>query len=183
MDGLPPELQGGYPHDFCLADNEFGSGQLETNAQDRATRWRNWCTYVQPLGVDPYLDHTPFKTQVRCLTRFAQQTQTGFYGKGQQVQSSTVSQAITAIGQTITLARNDNPTKVNGSDNFLPALQVMLDGYSKSDPPTWKMLPVEADVPNLIVEMGYRKEGSTLTQAIGDLAMITFYYLLRGNIL
>jgi hypothetical protein len=34
----------------------------------------------------------------------------------------------------IALARNDNPTKVNGSDKFLPALQVMLDGYSKSGP-------------------------------------------------
>jgi hypothetical protein len=129
--------------------------------------------------VDPYLDHTPFQTQVRCLTGFAQQTQTGFYGQGQQVQSSTVSQAITAIGQTIVLARNDYPTNVNGSDKFLPALQVMLDGYSKSDPPTRKMLPVKADVPKLLVEMGYGKGGSIHAQAIGDLAMIAFYYLLR----
>jgi hypothetical protein len=55
----------------------------------------------------------------------------------------------------ITLARNDNPTKVNGSDKFLLALQVMLDGYSKADPPTQKMLPVKADVTKLLVEMGY----------------------------
>jgi hypothetical protein len=41
------------------------------------------------------------------------------------------------------------------------------------------MLPVEVDVPNLLVEMGYGKGGSTHTQAIGDLAMIAFYYLLR----
>jgi hypothetical protein len=136
-------------------------------------------TITRPLGVDPYLDHTPFETRVRCLTGFAQQTRTGFYGQGQQVQSSTVSQAITVVGQTIVLAHNDNPTKVNGSDKFLPALQVMLDGYSKSDPPTRKMLPVEAYVPNLLVEMGYRKGDSTHTQAIGDLAMIAFYYLLR----
>jgi hypothetical protein len=83
------------------------------------------------------------------------------------------------VGQTIALARNDNPTKVNGPDKFLPALQVMLDGYSKSDPPTRKMLPVEAYVPNLLVEMGYGKGDSTHTQAIGDLAMIDFYYLLQ----
>ncbi len=55
----------------------------------------------------------------------------------------------------------------------------MLDGYSKSNPPTWKMLPVEADVLNLLVEMGYKKGGSTQIQATGDLAMITSYYLLR----
>ncbi len=116
---------------------------------------------------------------MRCLTGFAQQTQSGFYGRGQQVQSSTVSQAITAVGQTIALARNDNPTKVNGSDKFLPALQVMLDGYSKADPPTQKMLSVKAGIPELLEEMGYSKEGSIHTQAIGDLAMIAFYYPLR----
>jgi hypothetical protein len=64
-----------------------------------------------------------------------------------------------AVGQTIALARNNNPTKVNGSHKFLPALQVMLDGYSIADPPTWKMLMVEADVPELLVEMGYGKGG------------------------
>jgi hypothetical protein len=47
----------------------------------------------------------------------------------------------------IALACNNNPTKVNGSDK--PALQVMIEGYNKQDPPTKKMLPVEADVPEL----------------------------------
>jgi hypothetical protein len=84
--------------------------------------------YVQPLGVDPYLANTPFDTQVRCLTGFAERTGTGFYGRGRQVQSSTVSQAIMAIGQTIALARNENTTKVTGSNKFLPSLQVMLEG-------------------------------------------------------
>jgi hypothetical protein len=55
----------------------------------------------------------------------------------------------------------------------------MLDGYSKSDPPTRKMLPVEADVPNLLAEMSYGKGGSTHTQATRDLTMIAFYYLLQ----
>jgi hypothetical protein len=116
---------------------------------------------------------------MRCLTGFAQQTRTGFYGRGRQVQSSTVSQALTAIGQKIALARNNNPTKVNGSDKFLPSLQVMLEGYSKVDPPTRKMLTVEVDVPELLVEIRYGKEGTIHTQAIGDLALIAFYYLLQ----
>jgi hypothetical protein len=59
---------------------------------------KNWCTYVWPLGVDPYLQHAPFQAQVRCLTGFAARTQTGYFRRGQKVQSSTVSGAITAIG-------------------------------------------------------------------------------------
>ncbi len=67
------------------------------------------------------------------------------------------------------MACNYNPTKVIGSEKFLPALWVMLVVYSKLDPPTRKMLPVEADVPDLLVEM----------KAISNLSMIAFYYLLH----
>jgi hypothetical protein len=83
-----------------------------------------------------------------------------------------------AIGQTIALACNDNSTKINGSNNDLPALQVIIKGYNKQDPLTKKMLPVEANVPALLVKIGYGKSSSHHTKAIGDLAMIVFYYLL-----
>ncbi len=94
------------------------------------------------------------------------------------MQSSTVSGTITAIGQTITMACNDNPTKVVGLEKFLLALQVMIEAYSKEDPPIKKMLPVEVDMPELLVEMGYGKSGTLHAQAIGDLVLIAFYYLL-----
>jgi hypothetical protein len=130
------------------------------------------------MGVDPYLDGTPFYTRVRCLTGFAQRVQTGFFGHGQQVQSPTVSQAIMAIGQTIKMARNVNPTKVMGSNKFLPAVQVVLDGYGKNNPPTNKKLPVELDILELVVDLGYGNGGTPHSWAIGDLALIAFYYLL-----
>ncbi len=38
---------------------------------------------------------------------------------------------------------------------------------------------MEIDVPELLVEMGYGKSGTLHAQAIGDLALIAFYYLLR----
>ncbi len=49
----------------------------------------------------------------------------------------------------------NNPTKLIGSDKFLPALQILINGYAKEDPPTGKMLPIELDVPQLLVDMGY----------------------------
>ncbi len=101
--------------DFNLADEAFRAGRLEATSKGRATHWQNWCTYVRPMGVDLYLQQAPFTKSVRCLTGFAARTRTGYYGKGQQVQSSTVTSAITAIGQTISLACNNNPTKIAGS--------------------------------------------------------------------
>jgi hypothetical protein len=110
---------------------------------------------------------------------FAARVRSGYFGRGQQVQASTVSSAITAIGQKITLDTNTNPTKIVGSEKFLPCLQELLDGYPLEDPPTEKKLPVEADVPELLFDLGYGTNGTTLGQVIGDLSLIAFYYLLH----
>jgi hypothetical protein len=50
----------------------------------------------------------------------------------------------------------------------------MIDGFAKDDPPTRKMLTVESDVPELLVEMGYSKSGTAHTRAVGDLSLIAF---------
>jgi hypothetical protein len=57
----------------------------------------------------------------------------------------------------------------------------MIEGYNKQDPPTKKMLPVEANVLVLLVKIGYGKSGSQHAKAIGDLALIAFYYLLHSG--
>jgi hypothetical protein len=54
----------------------------------------------------------------------------------------------------------------------------MLDGFCKADPPTTKQLPVEAEVPEFLVKLGLESDARELDQAIGDLTMIAFYYLL-----
>lgn len=110
------------------------------------------------MGVDPYLQDTPFTIQVRLLTGFAARVRTGYYGRGKQIQAGSVSNAITAIDQAIALATNTNPTKVVGSDHLIPRLQQMLDGFHKADPPTTKQLPVEADVTEYLVKLGQDPE-------------------------
>jgi len=55
----------------------------------------------------------------------------------------------------------------------------MIEGMAKEDPPTIKKLPVEADVPELLADAGRQKEATPLQSAVGDMALIAFYYLLR----
>ena len=55
----------------------------------------------------------------------------------------------------------------------------MLDGWRKDDPLTLKKLPVESDVPELLSHIGSLDTANQLDKAIGDLAIIAFYYLLR----
>jgi len=119
-----------------------------------------------------------YTTKVRVLTGFAARVRQGLYGRGKRVAAGTVVDAITAVGQEIALACGTNPIKIAESERLLPQLSQILDGWHKEDPPTTKQLPVEADVPELLAEIGRNGNGSDLDKAIGDLTLIAFYYLL-----
>jgi hypothetical protein len=129
--------------------------------------------------VDPYLQGVPYITRVRLLTGFAAGVRSGDFGRGRQVTAQTVSTALTAVGQTISLAVGENPTKILGSEKLLPRLSQMLDGWRKGDPATTKKLPVEADVPAFLCNISAAPSATPLDAAVGDLTVIAFYYLLR----
>jgi hypothetical protein len=137
------------------------------------------CSLCRTYGSGPFPTGHTIHIRVRLLTGFAGRVHTGYCGQGKQIQAGSVSSAITAIGQAIALATNTNPTKIVGSDKLLPRLQQMLDGFRKADPPTTKQLPVEADVPEFLVQLGLYPEARKLDRALGNLTMIAFYYLLR----
>ncbi len=62
-----------------------------------------------------------------------------------------------------------------GSEKFILALQVMIDGYIKQNLANQEdASSVKADFPKLLLEMGYSKSGTPHTQAVGDLALIIF---------
>ena len=180
LDTLPAILRDHYENDFHSADTAFLNGRLAVTSNTREKYWKHWAGYVQPLGMDPFLpQNTPHHHVVRLLTGFAARVRTGFYGRGKQITASAVTRVIMAIGQTIALARGVNPTKVPGSDKLLPRLSQMIDGWRKADPPTVKKLPVEVDIPEFIATLGTLPDATALDQAIGDLTLVAFYYLLR----
>lgn len=136
-------------------------------------------------SVDTYFEHVLSKTmyehsiRIRCLTGFGARVRAGRYGHGKQIQAATVSGTISAVRQTIALARGVNPTKVSGSDKYGPRIRQMIDGMAKEAPLTLKKLPVEVDAPEFIADAGRHKVASPLTAALGDMALIAFYYVLR----
>jgi hypothetical protein len=87
--------------------------------------------------------------------------------------------ALTAVGKTISLDFGVDPTKEAGQKDFLPCIAQMVDGFAKADPPTMKKLPVEVDVPEYLVKQGQAEGAPATAEAVGDLALIAFYYLLR----
>ncbi len=83
-----------------------------------------------------------------------------------------VSGAITSVGQEISLACGENPTKLKGCDKMLPRLQQMYDGWRKEEPPMINQLPVEADVQEYLANNGWGRECTELDNAVGDLVLI-----------
>ena len=168
-----------YESDFRAADEAYYSGRVAAATKARESVWSNWERYVAPLGLDPFLEMATHSNRIRALSGFAARARTGFFGRGRTVQSGTVSSQLSSIGSSIAMATGANPTKVHGSDKYAPRLSQMLDGMSRADPPTEKKLPVEADVPEWLAMAGTAPGATELIKAVGDNALIAFYFLLR----
>jgi homocysteine S-methyltransferase len=50
-----------YEGDFHAVDTGFFHGCVEVTNKNRELHWHNWVSYVQPLGVDSYLQGAPFQ--------------------------------------------------------------------------------------------------------------------------
>lgn len=62
--------------------------------------------------------------------------------------------------------------QVRGLDKLLQSLGQMLDGWHKTDGPVLKNLPVEADIPRHLVNLGLQPSALQFDKAVGDLALI-----------
>lgn len=154
---------------------------MEATQKTKDKYWGHWQDYAEALGVDPLLSEstTPFHLRVRALAGFAGRVRTGYFGHGREIGAQSVSTALTAVGQEISMVCGVNPVKLDGSDKLLYPLAVTLDGFRKWDKPTKKKAPVEADVVELLCNLGYTGLSDARDAVIGDWCLIAFYFLLR----
>ena len=84
-----------------------------------------------------------------------------------------------AVGTTVDFAYEGNPTKARGEKALVPRLAQAMEGWRKGGPPTKKKCPVVMYVPEFLEELGMAKDANEIVKAVGDLAVIAFYYSLR----
>jgi hypothetical protein len=77
------------------------------------------------------------------------------------------------------MATETEPLKLPGKTSWLPEIIMMLEGWAREDGPVEKKMPVESDVPEFLVKCGLEEGASEKVKAVGDLALIAFYFLLR----
>ena len=179
MDRLLSSLKRFYTHAFSSADKAFNSGRVASNAKSRKTQWRCWVAFVTPLEMDPLLQDTQYKHQIRALKGFVAVVREEKFNKGNKVRASTGSSALTSVEKACAMAHGINPTKCPATSKFHTQIQETLDGWRKEDPATKKMLPVEADVPEFLMALAVVSGAKEKDKAEAELATIAFYYLLQ----
>jgi len=59
LGSLPPFQSHQNASDFHAVGAGLRHGGVEATSKNRLPHWSLWSTYVQPLGVDPFLPDTP----------------------------------------------------------------------------------------------------------------------------
>ena len=139
----------------------------------------NWFSFVRPLGVDIWLQDATYQQRGRCLKGFSACVRLGRYVQGGGVEIDRVSGDLSAVGTKVPLAYEGNPTKSQGKKTLVPRLAQMMEVWRKYDPLTKKKIPVGIDVPEVLVELGMERDATEIVKAVGDCAVIVFYYLLQ----
>ena len=177
MEGIPLARQIHLTRDIVAAWEAISNGVVDENNRARQKYWSHWSEYCSAFNQEPYLSGcSPLKQNI-IITAFAARVRTGHYGRGRRVKVQTVAHALSAISKTLELAGQSSPVYETPGTYRVPVARLM-EGYRRVDPPAVPQIAVPAKVPRACQQAAYKTKNDNL-KAIGDLAIIAFYYLLR----
>ena len=151
---------------------------MEATSRTREKYWNHWCRYANAIEIDPLLRTTDPLIRDVVLTAFAARVRQGSYGHGYQIKVQTVTTALAAISKTIELAGYTSPV-YRAFNKYNLQIERAVEGWRREDPPAVPQLAVPVTVPLQMAEAAYSPSGTHFIQAIADLAVIAFYFLLR----
>ena len=76
----------------------------------------------------------------------------------------------------------EQPLHQKDSTHYIKPIQLMVAGFSRSDPAVEKKLAAHPDLPRYAVARRNRKKSSKKKKAVGDLMNVAFYWLLRVGV-
>jgi len=176
MDRLPTTSQDVWKDLFHAANHHITHGVVAANNSQRNHIWRHWCNFVQPT-FDLLLQGLNQNKQVTLLQAFMEWVRQGHIGRGTQVKAGSIQDALGAISKTFELGGLSNPIYKPGTDRLNARHQCRLEALRRSDPPTQPLLAVPVTVPHWVYDQS-RLSRSLHVQAVGNLCLIAFYFLL-----
>lgn len=165
--------------DLLLAWRTIADGVTAQTSKTRQKYWKHWTEYCHQCTTDPYLDELSSCERAVLITAFAARVRTGAYGRGDQVGVQTVTKALAAISKTCQLVGKQSPVTQTEGKYILPVERI-VEGFKRQDPPAIPQMAVPKDVPEAALALAYAV-GTNRTEAVGDLTIVAFYYLLRSG--
>jgi hypothetical protein len=150
---------------------------VDAATKSRQKYWSHWVDYTAAFQQSPLLENLTDMQKLVILTAFAARVRTGYFGRGSQVRVPSVTEALSAVAKTLQLAGEQSPIHEAEGIYKIPVAR-LVEGYRREDPPSVPQLAIPVSVPEEMQRAGYNTKSAT-KQAIGDLGVLAFYYLLR----
>jgi len=150
---------------------------VASNNQQRNRHWGHWQRFLPP-HIEPHLQNIHREEQISIIQAFIEWVRQGNTGRGYQVRAGTVQDAIGAIGKTFELDGYTNPLYRPGTTSYHICIERQIEAFKRDDPPPQPQLAVPIDIPNWIFRNS-RSSTRPQVQAIGELCLIAFFFLLR----
>jgi hypothetical protein len=177
LETLPRATNDAFLADFGLIQQTIRSGIVSSRATAADNHWTRWTTFCLDNRLDPLLRNVP--DPVPFLQIWGARYRDGRAApSGQPVRSGTVEDAMRAVGQTFASMGSKDIRKDNvGNIDF--RIQRQLRSYRRTDPPPSRVKPVPIQVLHSVLNRAFGTHGTAASQAVADMIVIAFYYLLR----
>jgi hypothetical protein len=137
--------------------------------------WRLWLDFCEEHTLDPLLPDTS-SDPIPFLQVFATRYRRRLGPTGQPVRSSTVSDALRSVGQTMaSMGSRDARKDSTGALDFRLARQ--FKSYGRLDPPPNRVKPISISLIRHIANAS--ATGDAHDQAVADMIILAFFFLLR----
>ena len=144
---------------------------------ERSRHWKAWKSHTEAHGLDLYLRTSDSRDKTDALLTFAVTIRRGKYGKKRKVRVQSVEKALRHVGQRFVLDRYPDPRRqfATGKDLDLPIAR-LIKKYRDEDPPAEQKLAIPVST---IETIATKYTFSAYHQAVADLIIIAFFFLLR----
>jgi hypothetical protein len=152
---------------------------VASTTNERIRFWKAWTHFAAIYfpNYDEKLRTLSQPEQIDVLVCFAQHVRSGGVSRCKQhVHAHTVQVSLRAITARFELDGEQSPV-VNSQRKYHKKIGQLIEGYRRNNPPPKFQLAVPLTVPAFMHT--YSRSGTTKQKAVGDMALIAFYFLLR----
>jgi len=176
VEACPDHRKSGLEADLIAVARTFPLGVCHSRRTAADNTFAIWESFCQEHHIDPTLGQ--YADPVPLIQVFGHRYRQGNIAPNQaQVRGRTVGDAVRAMGQTLAQLGHADP-RLTPAGKLDVRLSRQLSSYTKTDPPPTRVKPIPINILQQAATVA-RLSTHPLQQAIADMLILGFYFLLR----